>query len=96
MVIINFVIFFLQFFKAPPSPPKGPLDVSDITDNTATLAWKPPASDGGSPIKSYVVQKKEEGKDWHTGKELQYALQFRSYLLVHVNRQQMANDSDYT
>ncbi|XP_072021853.1 twitchin-like isoform X7 [Amphiura filiformis] len=49
-----------------PAPCKGPLEATDITDHTLTLTWKPPPHDGGSPIKNYVVHKKEEGKDWTT------------------------------
>lgn len=40
-----------------PSAPTGPLDVSDITPDTCSLAWKPPADDGGSPITNYIVEK---------------------------------------
>ena len=50
-----------------PSKPTGPLEASDITDHTMTVSWKPPATDGGSPVKNYVVHKKEEGQDWTTG-----------------------------
>ena len=55
-----------SLFSDKPAPCKQ-LEAGDITDHTLTLSWKPPAHDGGSPIKNYVVHKKEEGKDWSTG-----------------------------
>ncbi|TGZ63952.1 hypothetical protein CRM22_006631 [Opisthorchis felineus] len=40
-----------------PSRPVGPLEVTDVTKNSATLSWKPPEDDGGTPITHYVVEK---------------------------------------
>ncbi|GAA49620.1 twitchin [Clonorchis sinensis] len=40
-----------------PSKPVGPLEVTDVTKNSATLSWKPPEDDGGTPITHYVVEK---------------------------------------
>lgn len=39
-----------------PEAPKG-LVVSDIARDSITLSWEPPASDGGSDIISYIVEK---------------------------------------
>ncbi|GFO38541.1 titin, partial [Plakobranchus ocellatus] len=39
-----------------PSPPVGPLEISNVTDCSADLAWKPPKSDGGSPLTSYIIE----------------------------------------
>jgi hypothetical protein len=39
-----------------PDPPRGPLEVGDINKEGATLAWKPPADDGGEPLTGYVVE----------------------------------------
>uniref|UniRef100_A0A3Q3JL30 Uncharacterized protein n=1 Tax=Monopterus albus TaxID=43700 RepID=A0A3Q3JL30_MONAL len=39
-----------------PEPPKG-LVVTDIARDSITLTWEPPASDGGSSIISYIVEK---------------------------------------
>ncbi|VDQ11834.1 unnamed protein product [Trichobilharzia regenti] len=33
-----------------PSRPVGPLEVTDVTKNSATLSWKKPEDDGGTPI----------------------------------------------
>ena len=46
----------------PPSQPTGPITVSDINKTSATIDWKPPQSDGGLPLKGYVVELKEARK----------------------------------
>jgi len=38
-----------------PGEPGVP-DVIEVTDTAVTLHWKPPQSDGGSPIEGYVVE----------------------------------------
>lgn len=44
--------------------PAAPV-VADKTKHNVTLSWKPPESDGGSPIKGYIIQIQDEGKsDW--------------------------------
>lgn len=48
-----------MFSIGPPGPPQGPLKVKPLTKDSVTLDWKPPVSDGGSPITSYTVEKKE-------------------------------------
>lgn len=45
-----------------PSKPTGPITVSDIQKTSATIEWKPPQSDGGLPLKGYVVELKEARK----------------------------------
>ena len=35
------------------------MTVSDITAETCVLSWQPPADDGGRPVKSYTIEKKE-------------------------------------
>uniref|UniRef100_A0A8W8KLQ0 Fibronectin type-III domain-containing protein n=1 Tax=Magallana gigas TaxID=29159 RepID=A0A8W8KLQ0_MAGGI len=45
--------------KEKPSKPVGPLKVDDITEDQVKLSWKPPESDGGSKITSYIVEKCE-------------------------------------
>ena len=41
-----------------PGPPQG-LEVTDIDKESVTLAWKKPAKEGGAPVLSYVVEKRE-------------------------------------
>lgn len=45
-----------------PSSPVGPLEVSDVTKNSATVAWQPPESDGGTPIKEYIIESRPSHK----------------------------------
>lgn len=56
----DFDIF--ETIQGPPSKPTGPITVSDIQKTSATIEWKPPQSDGGLPLKGYVVELKEARK----------------------------------
>lgn len=52
--------FYICFgFSGPPGQPKGPLKVKPLTKDSVTLDWKPPTSDGGSPVTSYSIEKRE-------------------------------------
>ena len=42
-----------------PEAPIGPLEVSDVDLTSATLSWKRPKNDGGSPITGYIVERRE-------------------------------------
>ncbi|ESO99761.1 hypothetical protein LOTGIDRAFT_141663, partial [Lottia gigantea] len=44
---------------AAPSAPIGPLEVTDIQRDNATIAWKAPEDDGGSPITGYIIEKRD-------------------------------------
>lgn len=41
-----------------PEAPSKP-QVAEVKATSVTLKWRPPGSDGGSPVTGYVVQKKE-------------------------------------
>lgn len=58
MAILKTLLFFFLLLGVPSSP-VGPLEVSDIQRNSVTLKWQPPESDGGSPIKGYVIEKRD-------------------------------------
>jgi hypothetical protein len=45
-----------------PSAPRGPLEFSGMTDTSLVLHWFPPASDGGSPLTEYLVERREVSK----------------------------------
>ncbi|KAK3103159.1 hypothetical protein FSP39_016894 [Pinctada imbricata] len=48
-----------------PGKPEGPLDVVDVYSDRCSLLWDRPKDDGGSPIKHYVVEKKDsEANNW--------------------------------
>lgn len=51
-----------MIFSEAPSPPVGPIEFSDITKTSAAMTWKPSEKDGGSPIKHYLVEKREKFK----------------------------------
>jgi len=73
-------VFHSPFFSSPdvPSAPQW-LEVANITKTNADLKWQAPSSDGGSPITSYVVEKRDvRRKAWQsvdtTVKELKYTV----------------------
>ena len=41
-----------------PEPPRFPV-VENVRDESVSLSWKPPASDGGSPISRSLVERRE-------------------------------------
>ncbi|KAI8775761.1 titin isoform X2, partial [Biomphalaria glabrata] len=45
-----------------PSAPQGPIEFTDIKADSTILTWKPPSSDGGAPIKSYVIERRDARK----------------------------------
>ena len=49
-------------FTDKPSAPVGPLECSAATEDSITLSWQPPASNGGSPLTSYIVEKSDVRK----------------------------------
>ncbi|XP_055331451.1 twitchin-like isoform X3 [Paramacrobiotus metropolitanus] len=47
-----------------PDAPRFPM-IENIWHDSITLSWKPPHSDGGSPITNYIIEKKEHpGSSW--------------------------------
>lgn len=46
-----------------PQKPEGPLEVSSVDHDRCTLEWKPPKDDGGSPVSSYIIEKRPVGSD---------------------------------
>ncbi len=47
-------------------PPGSPSEVSadKVNKNGARLTWKPPKSDGGTPVTGYIVEKQDESGNW--------------------------------
>lgn len=48
-------------YVEPPGAPGTP-DVLEVTDNTITLHWKAPESDGNSPITEYILEYHAKGE----------------------------------
>jgi len=44
-----------------PYRPVGPIIVSKVSAHSLELEWRPPLSDGGSPVLGYVVEMTESG-----------------------------------
>lgn len=48
------------FLSGPPSKPVGPIKILDIQRTSTTIEWQPPSDDGGSPLKAYIIEVKEQ------------------------------------
>ena len=49
------------WFLDKPEPPEN-LKVTEVRRDYAKLAWAAPESDGGAPIKNYVIEKRDTSK----------------------------------
>lgn len=43
--------------SAPPSPPQN-LHIVDVTNKSVSIEWQAPATDGGSPLIGYFIEKR--------------------------------------
>lgn len=67
-----FIIATLNCTAGPPSPPQT-LTVTDITEDACIIHWQQPEDDGGSPVLSYIVEKKEESqRSWKQVQQVYY------------------------
>lgn len=42
------------------------MKAADICKDSLLLEWQPPENDGGAPIESYIVERRDKSeKDWH-------------------------------
>lgn len=47
-----------------PGPPIGPVAILEVTPDHMVISWRAPKDDGGTPLMSYVVEKKDVKKPW--------------------------------
>ena len=55
---LNYVFFFAADEPGKPGTP----EITDYDRDFVDLKWRPPESDGGSPIKEYIVQRRDKLK----------------------------------
>ena len=49
----------LYMFSDIPSAPVGPLEVTYVKEDSALLSWKPPRTDGGTPLTGYIIESRQ-------------------------------------
>jgi len=63
-----------------PSPPSGVIKVSKVTPTSCQLDWDAPADDGGSPVTSYMVERRCCGSEGDVEGAGQWQTIGRSYV----------------
>lgn len=52
--------FYLNFVYVSDEPSKpGKPEITDYDNESVTLKWTAPKSDGGAPIEKYIIEKKD-------------------------------------
>ncbi|XP_059415847.1 immunoglobulin-like and fibronectin type III domain-containing protein 1 isoform X3 [Carassius carassius] len=46
-----------------PTPPLGPLEIIEASANCIEIKWRPPKDNGGCPIKHYIVERNQIGRN---------------------------------
>uniref|UniRef100_A0A9J8AHD7 Immunoglobulin like and fibronectin type III domain containing 1, tandem duplicate 1 n=1 Tax=Cyprinus carpio carpio TaxID=630221 RepID=A0A9J8AHD7_CYPCA len=46
-----------------PTPPVGPLEIIEASANCIEIKWRPPKDNGGCPIKHYIVERNQIGRN---------------------------------
>lgn len=44
----------------------GPLEISNVTLDSASLSWKPPKNDGGTPLTKYIIEVRDTRRAHYT------------------------------
>lgn len=42
-----------------PSAPEAPIEATEITATSVSIKWKPPKSDGGTPLTAYIIERRD-------------------------------------
>ncbi|XP_028849763.1 immunoglobulin-like and fibronectin type III domain-containing protein 1 isoform X2 [Denticeps clupeoides] len=46
-----------------PGPPQGPIEVGESSATCIEFKWRPPKDDGGSPVKNYILERQQIGRN---------------------------------
>ncbi|XP_076132939.1 immunoglobulin-like and fibronectin type III domain-containing protein 1 [Alosa pseudoharengus] len=49
-----------------PGPPQGPVEIVEASSQCIEIKWRPPKDDGGSPVKNYMVDRQQIGRNTWT------------------------------
>ena len=57
MHLNNFCLFFIDV----PGKPEN-LATDEVTKTTISMSWQPPKDDGGTDIRAYILEKRDQGR----------------------------------
>ncbi|KAM6977602.1 immunoglobulin-like and fibronectin type III domain-containing protein 1, partial [Aplochiton taeniatus] len=46
-----------------PTAPQGPVEIAESSATCIDIKWRPPKDDGGSPIKNYIMERQQVGRN---------------------------------
>ncbi|KAL2104216.1 hypothetical protein ACEWY4_001084 [Coilia grayii] len=49
-----------------PGPPQGPVEIVESSASCIQIKWRPPKDDGGMPIKNYILERQQIGRNTWT------------------------------
>lgn len=51
------------FWSDKPGQPQGPVEIVESSASCIEIKWRPPKDDGGSPVKNYMLERQQIGRN---------------------------------